>query len=84
MVNLNMMNISSPDFRIWQHLEDNINGTQLHHFVNIPSVPIDYLYKHMVSSNGPITQLTSTDESIDDTVSLWTLFSHTRIYVTAI
>ena len=49
--------------------------------VNIPSVPIDQLYKHMVSSNGPNTP--STDESIDDTASLWTLFSHTGIYVMA-
>ena len=77
--NLNVMNVSSPEFRIWQHLEDHWNGTQLHHLVNIPSVPIDQLYKHMVSSNGPITPFISTDESIDDTVLLWTLFSHTRI-----
>ena len=44
--NLNMINISSPEFRIWQHLEDHWNGTQLHHLVNIPSVPINQLYKH--------------------------------------
>ena len=80
--NLNVMNISSPDFRIWQHLEDHWNRTQLHHLVNIPSVPIDQLYKHMINSNGPITPFISTDESIDDTASLWTLFSHTGIYVT--
>ena len=38
----------------------------------------------MVSSNGPITLLMSTDESIDDTASIWTLFSHTGIYIMAI
>ena len=79
-----MVKISSPDFRIWQHLEDHWNGTQLHHLVNIPSVPVDQLFKHMVSSNRPITSFTSTDESIDDTASLWTLFSHTGIYIMAI
>ena len=79
-----MINISSPEFRIWQHMADRWNGTQLHHLVNIPSVPIDQLYKHMVSSNGPITQFMSTDESIDDTASIWTLFSHTGIYIMAI
>ena len=84
MANLNVMNISFPDFRIWQCLEDHWNGTQLHHLVNIPSVPIDQLYKHMVSSNRPITAFTSMDESIDDTASLWTLFSHTWIYIMAI
>ena len=39
--NLNVINISSAEFRIWQHLEDHWNGTQLQHLVNIPSVPID-------------------------------------------
>ena len=81
--NLNV-NISSPEFRIWQHLEDQWNRTQLHHLVNIPSVPIDQLYKHMVSSSRPVTPFISTNESIDDTASHWTLFSHTGIHVMAI
>ena len=79
-----MMNISSPEFRIWQHIEDHLNGTQLHYLVNIPSVPIDQLYKCMVSSNRPITPFMSTDESIGNRATIWTLFSHTSIYVTAI
>ena len=82
--NLNVINISSPEFRIWQHLEDHWNGTQLHYLLNIASVPINQLYKHMISSNRPITPFMSTDESIDDTASIWTLFSHTGIYITAI
>ena len=82
--NLNEINISSPEFRIWQHLEDHWNETKLHHLTNIPSVPIDKLYKHMISSNGPITPFLSTDGSIDDTASIWTLFSHKGIYITAI
>ena len=82
--NLNMMNISSPDFIIWQHLEDHWNRTQLHHMVNIPSVPIGQFYKHTVNSNGPITPFISTNESIDDTSSLWTLFFHTGIYIVVI
>ena len=83
-VDLNMINISSPEFRIWQHLGDHWNRTQLHHLVNIPSVHIDQLYKHMVSSNGPITPFMPTDESIDNTASIWTVFSHTSIYVMVI
>ena len=82
--NLNVMNISSPEFRIWQQLEDHWNETQIHHLVNIPSSPLDQLCKHMVSSNGPITLFISTDGSIDDAASLWTLFSHTKIYAMAI
>ena len=75
-----MINISSPEFRIWQHLEDHWNGTQLYHLVNIPSVPIDQLYKHMVSSYASIAPFMATDESIDDTASIRTLFSHRGIY----
>ena len=83
-VNLNVMKISSPQFRIWLHLEDHWNGIQLHHLVKIPSFPIDQLYKHMVSSNGPITPFMSMDVSIEDMASIWALFSHTSIYAIAI
>ena len=82
--NLNVINISSPEFRIWQHLGDHWNGTLLHHLVNIPSVPIGQLYKQMVNGNRPITPFMSTDESIRDTVSVWTLFSLSGIYIRAI
>ena len=79
-----MINISSPEFRIWQHLEDHWNETQLYHLVNIPSVPNDKCYKLMVNSNEPITPFMSTDESINDTASIWTLFSYTGIYIMVI
>ena len=82
--NLNIINISSPEFRIWQHLEDHWNVTKLHHLVNIPSIPIDQLYKQKVNSNRPIKSFMSTDESIGDTVSDLTLFSHVGLYVMAI
>ena len=76
--------MSCQEFRIWQHLEDHWNKTQLHQLVNIPSVPIDKLYIHMISSNRPITPFMSTDESKCNTTSVWTLFSHTDIYIMAI
>ena len=84
MANLNVINISSPEFRIWHHLENHWNGTLLHHLVNIPSVPIDKLYKKMLTSNRSVNPFLSTDESIGETVSVWTLFSHAGVYVMAI
>ena len=85
---LNVMNVSSPEFRIQQQLEYHWNRTQLHHLVNIPLVPIDQLYKHMINSKRLIILFVSNNESIDDTAwtlwTLWTLFSHKGIYVTAI
>ena len=82
--NLNVINISALKFGIWQHLEDHWNRTLLQHLVNIPSVPIEKLYKQMVSSNGPITPFMSTDESIGETVSVWKLFPHAGVYIMAI
>ena len=82
--NLNVINVSALEFRTWQHLEDHWNRTLLNHLVNILSKPIDKLYKEMVNSNGPINPFMSTDESIGETVSVWTLFSHTGVYVMAI
>ena len=58
MANLNMVNISSLDFCIWQHLKDHRNKTQLHHLSGMPSVPIAQLYKHMIIGIKPITPFT--------------------------
>ena len=38
----------------------------------------------MVNSNRPINPFPSTDESIGETVSIWTLFPHAGVYVMAI
>ena len=51
------------------------NETQLQHLVSISLVQGNQLYKHMI---------TSPEESTGDTVSIWTLFSHTGVYVMAI
>ena len=84
MANLKMVNMSSLDFHIWQHLKDLRNETQLHHLSSIPSIPIAQLYKHVISGTKPITPFTSPIQSIDDTGSIWTLFYHTGVYVMAI
>ena len=56
--NLNMRNILSPEFWVWQHLEDHWNKTQLHKLVEIPAVPVAQLYKHMINNNGTFSHLT--------------------------
>ena len=83
MENLNMVNISSMNFCIWQHLNKHCNESQLQHLASIPSVPVGQLYSHMATSIQHITSFSST-ESIGDTDSIWTLFSHLGVYVTAI
>ena len=83
MANLNMINISSIHFCIWQHLEKYQNESQLQHLASIPSVPVGQLYKHMVKGTKHITVF-SPEESTADTDSIWTLFLHTGVYVMAI
>ena len=84
MANLNMVNISPLDFHVWQHLEDHRNETQLQHLATIPSIPVNKIYQHIISGTQHITPFNTADESIGDTDSIWTLFSHTGIYVMAI
>ena len=82
--NLNVINISTLEFRIWKHLEDHWSRTSLQHLANIPSVPFDDLCKQMITSNGPVNPFLSTDETTGDTALIWTLFSYAGIYVMAI
>ena len=84
MANLNTINISLLDFHIWQHLEKHQNESQLQHLANIPSVPVNQLYRYMINGIHHIIPFPSPEESTGDTVSIWTLLSHTGVYVTAI
>ena len=73
-----------PEFRIWNHIEVIWNRASLQHLANIPSVPLDDLYKQMITTNEPMNPFLSTDETKGETVSVWTLFSHAGVYVTVI
>ena len=84
MENLNMVSISSLDFHVWQHLEDHRNETQLQDLATIPLIPVNKIYQHLISGAQHITPFNTADESTGDTDSIWTLFSHTGIYVMAI
>ena len=83
MANLNMINISSVNFQIWQHLEKHWNESQLLHLASIPSVPIGQLYHHLAKGFEHITPLLP-EKSTGDTDSILTLFSDTGVYVIAI
>ena len=82
--NLNVINISALEFRIWQHLEAPWYRTPLQHLANIPSVSLDKLYKQMITSNAPINPFLSTYESTGETVLFWTQLFHVGVCVMAI
>ena len=82
MANLHMLNISAQNFRIWQHLGSNRSDMQLQHLTTLPSIPVHKIYQHLLNSTLPVMPFNT--ESSGNTDSLWTLFTHPRIYVSAI
>ena len=64
-------------------LEKHQNESQLQHLASAP-VPVDQLYRYMSNGIHPVTPFTSPEESTGDTASIWTLFSHTGVYIMAI
>ena len=82
MANLQLLNISAQNFCIWQHLGSNRSDMQLQHLTTIPSIPVHRIYQHLVNSTMPVMPFNM--ESIRNTDYLWTLFTHPRMYVSAI
>ena len=82
MVNLHMINISAHNFHIWQQLGSNRSDMQLQHLTTIPSIPVYKIYQHLLNSTMPIMPFNT--ESSGNTDSIWTLFAHPGIYVSAI
>ena len=84
MANLHMINILAQDFHIWQHLGSNRSEAQLQHLTTKPSIPVQKIYQHMLNNTPPIMPFDMDEESTEHTDSIWTLFSHTGMYITAI
>ena len=55
---------------------------QLQHLTTIPSIPVHKIYQHLHKSTLPIIPFDT--ESTGNTDSIWTLFAHLGIYVSAI
>ena len=84
MANLHMINISALDFHIWQHLRNNMSEMQLQHLTTIPLIPVHKIYQQIINGTQQIMPFDMDDESTEDKDSIWTLFLHTGMYVTAI
>ena len=84
MANFHMINISAQDFYIWKHLGSNRSDMQLMHLTTIPSIPVHKIYWPLLNNTLPIMPFDMDKESTEHTGSIWTLFSHPGIYVSAI
>ena len=47
MANLQMINIPTQCFCIWQHVGNNKSGMQLKQWATIPSIPVHKVYQHL-------------------------------------
>ena len=81
MANLHMINISAQNFCIWQHFGSNRSEIQLQHLTTIPSIPVHKVYQPLLNSTLPVIPFDK--ESTENNDSIWTLFSHPGIYVSA-
>ena len=82
MANLQLINITALHFCIWQHLGNNQSDIQLQHLATIPSIPVHKVYQHLLNSTMQLTPFTT--EPSEDTDSLWSVFTHPGIHVSAL
>ena len=79
-----MINISAQDLYIWKHLGNNRSDVQLQHLTTISSISVHKIYQHLLNNTLPIMPFDMDKESTEHTGSIWNLFSHPGIYITAI
>ena len=82
MANLQLINITALHFRVWQHLGNNQSDIQLQHLATIPSIPVHKVYQHLLNSTMQLTPFNT--EPSEDTDSLWSVFTHPGIYISAL
>ena len=82
MANLQTVNITTLHFHVWQHIGRNHSETQLQHLATLPSIPIHKVYQHLLNSSFHMTPFNM--KPSEDTDTLWNLFTHPGIYISAL
>ena len=82
MANLQAINITALHFCIWQHMGRNHSEPELQHLATIPSIPVHKVYQHLLNNSLQLTPFNM--QPSEDTNTLWDLFTHPGIYVSAL
>ena len=82
MANLQTVTMTTLHFHIWQHMGRNHSKTQLQHLATLPSIPVHKVYQHLLNSSLHLTPFNM--KPSEDTNTLWNLFTHPGIYVSAL
>ena len=81
--NIYAINISTLDFRIWQHFSSNWNPPHLQKLVNVPEAPVAQLYRDVINTSEPIHSFTIKDDDKDPSL-IWTIVMHPGTYIQTI
>ena len=81
--NINAINISTLNFRIWQYFSRNWTQPYLQKLTNVPEVPVTQLYRDMLNAREPIHSLTIKDDDEDSSL-IWTILKHPGAYIRTI
>ena len=79
-VNIKAINISTLDFRIWQHFNSHWTSPHLQKLANVPEVPVTELYKHMINTSEPVHSFTIKDDDEDPSL-MGTILTHPGTYI---
>ena len=77
---INAINISTLDFRIWQHISRNWTQPHLQKLTNVPEVPVTQLYRDMINASEPVNSFTIKDDDEDSSL-IWTILKHPGTYI---
>ena len=81
--NINAINISTLDFRTWQHYSRIWTQPHLQKLTNIPEVLVAQLYRDTINASEPIHSFTIKEN--DEASSLkWTILKHPGSYIRTI
>ena len=80
--NIPAINITALHFHVWQHMGSNNSDLDLQHLAILPSIPVHQIYEHLLNSSQRLTPFNVQPSEDSNTFSI--LFSHPRIYVSAL
>ena len=73
---INAINISTQDFRIWQHFNSNLTTPHLQKLNSVPEVPVAQLNKYMITTSEPVHSFTLNRDGDKEPSLTWTILTH--------
>ena len=78
--NINAINISTLDFRMWQHFSRHWTQPHLQKLTNVLEVPVTWFYRDMIKASEPIHSCTIRNDNEDSSLT-WTILKHPGTFI---